>query len=205
MITLGQISSGVRIFKGPRLKSENLIVENPGEGIEPYYTPSAVLQEKSDSAKLLNVAIASAKQIATINAVRVYRGDIVITRSGTIGRVAYITKRLNGAIVSDDLIRVRIPDEGIRNYALQFLQSDMALNQMLKNEYGAVQQHLEPNHVSDILIPIPANWADADQLIENVRNQLLLKEALEDATSNLDKDVCVLISGLIDKARQKNA
>ena len=70
---------------------------------------------------------------------------------------------------------------------------------------GAVQQHLEPNHVSDILIPIPANWADADQLIENVRNQLLLKEALEDATSNLDKDVCVLISGLIDKARQKNA
>ena len=97
----------------------------------------------------------------------------MITRSGTIGRVAYITKRLNGAIVSDDLIRVRIPDEGIRNYALQFLQSDMALNQMLKNEYGAVQQHLEPNHVSDILIPIPANWADADQLIENVRTGAL--------------------------------
>ena len=205
VVTLGQICSGVRIFKGPRLKSENLIVENSGEGIEPYYTPSAVLQEKSDSAKLLNVAIASAKQIATINAVRVYRGDIVITRSGTIGRVAYITKRLNGAIVSDDLIRVRIPDEGIRNYALQFLQSDMALNQMLKNEYGAVQQHLEPNHVSDILIPIPANWADADQLIENVRNQLLLKEALEDATSTLDKDVCVLINSLIEKAKQKNA
>ncbi len=129
----------------------------------------------------------------------------MITRSGTIGRVAYITKRLNGAIVSDDLIRVRIPDEGIRNYALQFLQSDMALNQMLKNEYGAVQQHLEPNHVSDILIPIPANWADADQLIENVRNQLLLKEALEDATSTLDKDVCVLINSLIEKAKQKNA
>ena len=107
--------------------------------------------------------------------------------------------------MSDDLIRVRIPDEGIRNYALQFLQSDMALNQMLKNEYGAVQQHLEPNHVSDILIPIPANWADADQLIENVRNQLLLKEALEDATSTLDKDVCVLINSLIEKAKQKNA
>src|SRR5690606_38028001 len=106
--TLGQICSGVRIFKGPRLKSENLIVENEGPGVEPYYTPSAVLQEKSDSAKLLNVSLASTKQISTINAVRVYRGDIVITRSGTIGRVAYITQRLNGAIVSDDLIRVRI-------------------------------------------------------------------------------------------------
>lgn len=58
--------------------------------------------------------------------------------------------------------------------------------------------------MSDILIPIFVNWADADQLIENVRNQLLLKEALEDATSNFDKDVCVLISGLIEKVRQKN-
>ncbi len=130
--TLGQICSGVRIFKGPRLKSENLIVENDGPGIEPYYTPSAVLQEKSDSAKLLNVSLASAKQISTINAVRVYRGDIVITRSGTIGRIAYITQRLDGAIVSDDLIRIRIADEKIRMYAFQFLMSEMALNQMLK-------------------------------------------------------------------------
>ncbi len=103
------------------------------------------------------------------------------------------------------MIRVRIPDERIRNYALQFLQSDMALNQMLKNEYGAVQQHLEPNHVSDILIPIPSDWANAHQLIEDVTSQILLKESLEDATSQLDQDVCSLIGNLIERAKLKNA
>ena len=90
--TIGQIHNSVKIFKGPRLKSENLIVEELADGVEPYYTPSAVLQEKSDSAKLLNINFASPSQLITISAVRVYRGDIVITRSGTIGRVAFITQ-----------------------------------------------------------------------------------------------------------------
>lgn len=203
--TLGQISADTKIFKGPRLKSENLIVEQMAPGVEPYYTPSAVLQEKSDSAKLLNVAIATQKQLATINSVRVYRGDIVISRSGTIGRVSFITSRLSGAIVSDDLIRVRIPDERIRLYAYQFLQSEKALNQMLKNEYGAVQQHLEPGHVANIIIPVPADWSVVSELIDGVRDQLLLKEALEQKTVELDLASSSLIDRLIMSGVAKNA
>jgi len=163
------------------------------------------LQEKSDSAKLLNVSLASAKQVSTINAVRVYRGDIVVTRSGTIGRVAYITKRLDGAIVSDDLIRVRIADEKIRMYAFQFLMSEMALNQMLKNEYGAVQQHLEPNHVSDILIPVPSEWSEVDSLVEKVKSQIAVKEELEQSTLSLDVMTKDLLLRLIEEAKNKDA
>lgn len=199
--TLDQVCSGIRVFKGPRLKTENLIVEKCGDGIEPYYTPSAVLQEKSESAKLLNVKLATPKQLMAINAVRVYRGDIVISRSGTIGRVSYITQRLNNAIVSDDLIRVRIPDEKIRMYIFQFLQSDKALNQMLKNEYGAVQQHLEPNHVANILIPIPDNWEQVNELIETVTSQFHQKESLERTTLNLESFTNSLLSNLIEKAK----
>lgn len=203
--TIGQITNGVRIFKGPRLKSENLIVEEDGQGVEPYYTPSAVLQEKSDSAKLLNVNFASDKQIATINAVRVYRGDIVITRSGTIGRVAYITNRLDGAIVSDDLIRVRIENESIRLYVYQFLQTEKALNQMLRNEYGAVQQHLEPNHISDILIPIPDDLSALDKIISLTADQIDLKESLEGKNKDLYCESEGLLSSLISSGAEKIA
>jgi type I restriction enzyme M protein len=181
--TIGQLVAGVRVFKGPRLKSENLI-DDYGASVEPYYTPSAVLQEKSDSAKLLDLSRASVSQLATIDAIRVHRGDIVISRSGTIGRVAYITARLDGAIVSDDLIRVRIPDERVRLYALQFLESEYALNQMLRNEYGAVQQHLEPNHVQNILVPVPDDWSAVTDVIEAVRVRVMQKEALEQAASH---------------------
>jgi type I restriction enzyme M protein len=177
--TLGQIAPNTKIFKGPRLKSENLVVENTGPNIEPYYTPSAVLQEKGQSAKLFDVSLATPSQLRAINAVRVYRGDIVISRSGTIGRVSYITQRLDKAIVSDDLIRVRIEDEDIRHYTYSFLQTPAAYDQMIRNEYGAVQQHLEPNHVRDILIPVPEDWNEAKEIISNSKKTIDLKENLE--------------------------
>lgn len=203
--TIGQIHNSVKIFKGPRLKSENLIVEELADGVEPYYTPSAVLQEKSDSAKLLNINFASPSQLITISAVRVYRGDIVITRSGTIGRVAFITQRLDGAIVSDDLIRVRISDERLRLYVYQFLQTEKALNQMLRNEYGAVQQHLEPNHIANILIPIPEDLSELDDVVALTREQIRLKEELEVGNKNLDSESSSLLSRLIRLGSEKNA
>ena len=192
--TLGQICAGVRIFKGPRLKTENLIVERDGEFVEPYFTPSAVLQEKGDSAKLLDLSKASARQISALTAVRVYRGDILITRSGSIGRVAFITNRLNGLIVSDDLIRVRIPDENLRLYAYAFLQSKMALDQMILNEYGSVQQHLEPHHISNIIIAIPTDSAAFSQVVGRTRNTILLREELEQSQSEMQNSVIDLFS-----------
>ncbi|MBA5601882.1 N-6 DNA methylase [Pectobacterium aroidearum] len=202
--TLGQLSCDVKIFKGPRLKSENLIVEEFEEGVEKYYTPSAVLQEKSDSVKYLNLKFASASQLAVIKAIRVYRGDIVITRSGTIGRVSYITNRLNGAIVSDDLIRVRIKDESIRLYVYQFLQTENALNQMLRNEYGAVQQHLEPNHIANILIPIPDGLDKVNEVIRLTEKQISLKERLEDLNEDIVEKSYEILKNLIDEGAQKH-
>ena len=176
---LGEITPNVRIFKGPRFKSESIIVDEFKPGVEPYYTPSAALQEKNDSAKLLDVSRASAKQLATIAAIRVHRGDIVITRSGSIGRVAYITQKFDNAIFSDDLIRIRIADEDLRFYVLSFLQTKFAQDQMLRNEYGAIQQHLEPEHIRDILVPLPDDRAKINTLAEAMRKANVAREALE--------------------------
>ena len=187
--TLGEICAGVKIFKGPRLKTQNLIVEQEGECIERYFTPSAVLQEKGDSAKLLDLSKASDKQLLALKEVRVYRGDILITRSGSIGRVAFITNQLNGLLVSDDLIRVRIPDENLRLYAYAFLQSKMALDQMILNEYGSVQQHLEPHHISNIVIAIPTDSTAFNQVIERTRNTILLREELEESQSEMQSSI----------------
>lgn len=195
--TIGQIVADVSIFKGPRLKSENLIVEASGDYVEPYYTPSAVLQEKGDSAKLLDLSRASGKQISTIDAIRVRRGDIVVTRSGSIGRVAIITRRLDSAIVSDDLIRIRIPDEDLRFYVFAYLQSEPAQNQMFRNEYGAVQQHLEPSHISDILIPVPNDASEIAGLIESSRELFDQKEALEQAIVSMDGQFSEVWSQLV--------
>jgi len=181
VVTLGQILAGVQIFKGPRIKTENLTADSDANGEILYYTPSAVLQEKSDSAKPINLARATEKQLRTIEKLKVYRGDILITRSGTIGRVAYVTKRLDGEIISDDMIRVRIPEDFVRLYVYSFLQTDFGLNQMLRNEYGSVQQHLEAKHVGGILIPVPPKWEHVSDIVDRVRRGITAREMLEES------------------------
>jgi type I restriction enzyme M protein len=196
--TLGQIVTGIEIFKGPRFKSENILVEEPGEkaNTEPYFTPSAILQEKSDSVKWVDLTLASEKQLRTIKAIRVYRGDIVITRSGTIGRVVYITEQHDNAIASDDLIRVRIADENIRYYVYYYLQTKYAYDQMLMNEYGAVQQHLEPEHVRDMLVPVPDDWNQVSDIVDMSRKTIELKEQLYKTSRDASNRILTLIDGL---------
>lgn len=176
--TLGQIEPEVRIFKGPRLRTENVIVPSATDGanVVGYYTPSAMLQDKRDSAKLVDLAKANAKQVRDFNVVTVREGDILLTRSGTIGRLAYVTDVMAGQIVSDDMIRVRIASESLRAYVIAFLLSDNAANQMLRNEYGSIQQHLEPTHVKDLIIPIPDDWNDVADIIEQGRSFIRVKE-----------------------------
>lgn len=185
---LSQVEQGVRIYKGPRLRTEPLIVERPDPGndqVKPYFTPSALLQDKRDSVKWLDLSRASDRDMAKFEMVRVRRGDILVTRSGTIGRVAYITGALDDAIVSDDAIRVRIENPTLRAYVFAFLQSKLAQDQLRINEYGAIQQHLEPDHVGGLLIPIPDDWSDVVEVVERAKAVFAAKEALDSAQQDV--------------------
>jgi type I restriction enzyme M protein len=126
--------------------------------------------------------------------VRVRKGDLLITRSGSIGRVAYITIRLDDAIISDDAIRVRIGNEDLRAYVFAYLQSEHAQNQLLPNEYGAVQQHLEPHHVSDLLIPIPADWSRVQGAVDAAQAHFASKEEAEAASARMAGAIAEVIA-----------
>ncbi len=195
---LGQLRAGTMIFKGPRLQSERLIVEEPGPGIERYHTPSSILQEKAESAKLLDVARASPAQARIISAIRVQRGDILITRSGTIARVVMVAARHHGAIVSDDMIRVRIADQALRAYVYAYLQTDFALGQMMRNEYGAVQQHLEPRHIAGIMIPLPDDMRLLSGVIAQVKAMVAAKEKLDRASAGAAQSAQELVAALVE-------
>ena len=54
---------------------------------------------------------------------------------------------------------------------------------MIRNEYGAVQQHLEPQHIKDILIPIPDDWNNVKDVVERTKHYFETKEELERANS----------------------
>lgn len=194
--TLGEIERDMLIFKGPRIRTEDLVVDAPGPSVERYYPPNSVLQEKSESAKLIDVRRATPAQSKSIEALRVRHGDLLVTRSGTIGRITYVTRRLADAVVSDDMVRIRIHDRVLRMYVYSYLQSFAGQNQMLRNEYGAVQQHLEPRHVAGILVPVPPDWNELAGLTAATEAAIQARERLEDGQRQSAEAMARLLSQL---------
>jgi len=156
-----------KIWKGTRFKREDLEVDTPNDNTVEYLTPSSVFMYGVGT-KYLDLSRCPSRRRTEILCHRAKLNEILITRSGTLGRVAIITKPLEGKILSDDLIRVWIDDPELRAYVYVFLKSPWGQDQMRRNEYGTVQQHLEPSHVSDLLIPIPDDDAKLRQVMKSV-------------------------------------
>jgi len=84
--------------------------------------------------------------------VKIKQGWLLITRSGTIGRVLIATKYLENFILSDDLIRV-IPKESIFGFLYAYLNTWIGQAFLTKDQYGATVKHIEPHHVANIPTP----------------------------------------------------
>lgn len=184
-----------RIWKGARFKREDLETDQIGTETVPYFTPSAVFM-RGDGVKLLDLSRCQAKRKAVILAHRAVEGEILITRSGTIGRIAVVGPSLQGVLLSDDLIRVWIEDRDVRAFVLQFLKSPEGQDQLRRNEYGTVQQHLEPAHVADLLLPIPDDKESLTLLLEKVR----AAEAAREKAISDDSEADTLIRRILDRA-----
>ncbi|MBI2304720.1 MAG: N-6 DNA methylase [Chloroflexi bacterium] len=174
--TIGNIDP--HVFKGARFRRQNLeTTRREGSDLEPFFTPAALLQDRADSIKFLDLAKATKAQREDIEASRAQRNEILVTRSGSIGRVMYVTAQLDGALISDDLIHVRIAEPDLRYYVYLMLKANIGQYQMMRNEYGSVQQHLEPKHVRDIIVPIPEDRNVIAALARNVERSIAAKEA----------------------------
>lgn len=167
--TVGQLEAGIKIYIGPRWNSASIKVDNPIDtsGLIPYLTANAALELRRFTIKWLDEKKVNAQQKQCIEKLKVQEGDILISRSGTIGKVTYATKDLaQNYIVSDDLVRIRVEDPNLRAYLLAYFTSSTALSLMLLDEYGSVQQHLQPRHIQEMLIPVPDDWRMAQDMID---------------------------------------
>lgn len=186
--TLGQIESGIKIYMGPRWNSSSIKVENPTDtkNLTPYLTANGALELRRFTIKWMDLSLATAKQKMYASMLKVAEGDILISRSGTIGKVTYATKDLaTKYLVSDDLVRVRVKDLNLRAYLLAFLASSTALSLMLLDEYGSVQQHLQPRHIQEMLVPVPDDWSKAQKIIKAGLGLIDAMEALSVADADI--------------------
>lgn len=177
--TIGQLESDIKIYMGPRWNSSNIKVENPSDTAKlvPYLTANGALEMRRFTVKWIDPSKANRQQKAYMEMLKVEEGDILITRSGTIGKMTYATKRLaQQFLISDDLVRIRVKDANLRAYLVAYFSSATALSLMLLDEYGSVQQHLQPRHIQEMIVPVPDNWAQVQSMIDVGNNYIQAME-----------------------------
>lgn len=84
-----------------------------------------------------------------------------------------------------------VEDDALRGYVYQFLSSRLGQDQLKANIYGAIVDHIEPDDVRRVLIPVPTDRADLEQIGLPVIRSIELQEQ---AQAELDQSEAALIA-----------
>ena len=89
-----------------------------------------------------------------IDRLLIREGWLLMTCSGTIGRVFYVPKCLNGWAATHDLIRILPNESGMTGYLHAWLSTPLAQVQILSHTHGGQIDHVTDEQVSEILVPL---------------------------------------------------
>jgi type I restriction enzyme, S subunit len=105
--------------------------------------------------------------------------DLLVTRTGSIGRCALYDAALGPALPSAYLIRFRLVVPLVRaNYVLQFLLSPMAQAFMGKGTTAVTQPNINARVIQSMPVPV-APAAEQDEIVRRVNSTLAVADRLE--------------------------
>ena len=147
--------------------------------------------------KYLDSAKASTQVKKQLEALTIYQGYILVSDSGTLGRVTYALTQHDGHVATNNLIRIVVDDVPLRGYLYEFLQSELGQSLMLKNAYGTNQEHLEPDIIADIPIPVPKDRniiekIGIDKSIQMAENADLIIAIIDSSKEIEEEDLKIL-------------
>ena len=129
-------------------RESRLWVDSPEYGV-PFLGSSDIL-----NADLSTLPLISKKRVQRNPRFILGEKWTLITRSGTIGRMAYVRPDMASLACSEHVLRV-VPDESRipPGYLYAFLSSKYGVPLVVSGTYGAIIQHIEPEHIADLPVP----------------------------------------------------
>lgn len=115
---------------------------------KPFFLPSQMTEIKPKATKYI-----SPKTYKTLEGVELVANNLLMSRSGTIGKCTITSKSNIGKLYSDDIIRVSFKNKNDLGYTYAFFQTTDGQLILQTNNYGAVVKHIEPEHLESIIIP----------------------------------------------------
>lgn len=150
------------------------IYNENGKG-EPFYLPSQLEEIYPKPAKYISHLTAVSLQNDRIKA-----NTLLLSRSGTIGKCTISSKTTIDKLFSDDVIRVSFKDNTDLGYVYAFLNTETGLLILQSNNYGAVIDHIEPEHLANVPIPNAPK-----ELKEAIHNLIVESYDLRDKSNDL--------------------
>lgn len=153
----------------------------------PIYQPSSIVDIKPTPDGYI-----SKKTNVNIDSLRVHKGQILLTCSGTIGKTSLVSQTLDNAIFSHDLLRIDCKNPVDIGYIYTYLKSKIGSQILITNKYGAVITHIESEHLDTVPIP------NAPDTIKSKINDLIIQSyALRDESNALiDQAQALLVKEL---------
>jgi len=127
-----------------------------------------------------DLPLISRKQVKKTPAFLIRHGYTLISRSGTIGRMAYCRRDMDMLACSEHVMRV-VPDSKVvwPGYIYAFLNSKFGVPLVVSSTYGSIIQSIEPHHVEDLRIPIIPKKIEKDVHEKIEKAASLRQEAAE--------------------------
>lgn len=166
-------------FVGSRFK--RIYTDNPKD--IPFYLPSDIENVYPKASKYI-----SAKTDTDINALKVESNMLLMSVSGTIGKTAIVRRRLDNCVFSHDLLRVVFKNDFDLGYVYAFLNTETGLLILQSNNYGAVIDHIEPEHLANVPIPNAPK-----ELKEAIHNLIVESYDLRDKSNDLIDEAQALL------------
>ena len=117
----------------------------------PYLAGKDIIQIRPS-----NISYLSITETDNLNMYRLKHKWILLTCSGTVGRLCFVWNNFENHVGTHDLIRI-ISNEDVIDpgYLFAFLSTDYGYHQILRYKHGSVIDHITPEQVQKVLVPIP--------------------------------------------------
>jgi type I restriction enzyme, S subunit len=123
------------------------IYVSPEKGV-PFLSSAEIISMRPRADRYI-----SKKLTPNLDELLIEKWDVLISCSGTIGNVGLAGNTFAGKALSQDAIRLRTEDAETAGYTTAFLRSKYGRPQLLGATYGSVIVHIEPEHLTHIVIP----------------------------------------------------
>lgn len=117
---------------------------------------------------------------------------IIVTRSGTIGKVGIIPRYMNGWAASEDATRIIASDTMNAGYIYSWLSSDYGQSLIKRHLYGSVVVHIDKEMLGSLPVPLPDTAT-----INEIGDLVLRANSLRDEAWQMERGAIERIEELV--------